>query len=59
MQTLIAISALGIFCLIAEIFNLRKALVPVTIVGLLAILGITLNLWSRSEEHTSELQSPC
>lgn len=46
MQTLIAISALGVFCLLAEIFNLRKALVPVTIVGLLAVLGITLNLWS-------------
>ena len=46
MQTLIAISALGVFCLLAEIFNLRKALVPVTIVGLLAILGITLNVWS-------------
>src|SRR6478672_3125444 len=45
MQTLIAISALGIFCLIAEIFNLRKALVPVAIAGLLAVLGITLNLW--------------
>lgn len=46
MQTLIAISALGVFCLIAEIFNLRKALVPVTIAGLLAILGITLNLYT-------------
>ncbi|MES2748251.1 MAG: proton-conducting transporter membrane subunit, partial [Bacteroidota bacterium] len=46
MQTLIAISALGVFCLLAEIFNLRKALVPVTIAGLLAILGITLNVWS-------------
>ena len=46
MNTLIAISALGVFCLIAEIFNLRKALVPVTILGLLAILGTTLNLWS-------------
>ena len=46
MNTLIAISALGVFCLIAEIFNLRKALVPITILGLLAILGTTLNLWS-------------
>ncbi|WP_395043450.1 NADH-quinone oxidoreductase subunit N [Flavobacterium sp.] len=46
MQTLIAIAALGVFTLIAEIFNLRKALVPVTIIGLLAILGISLNIWS-------------
>ncbi|MDI9256368.1 NADH-quinone oxidoreductase subunit N [Flavobacterium sedimenticola] len=46
MQTLIAITALGVFCLIAEIFNLRKLLVPVTVVGLLAVLGLTLQLWS-------------
>ena len=39
MDTLIAIIALGVFCLIAEIFNLRKAIVPVSIIGLLGILG--------------------
>ena len=36
MNTLLAISGLGVFCLIAEIFNLRKLLVPVAIIGLLA-----------------------
>lgn len=41
MYTLIAIAALGVLCLIAEIFNGRKAIVPITIVGLLAILGLT------------------
>jgi NADH-quinone oxidoreductase subunit N len=40
MNTLIAIAGLGIICLIAEIFNLRKAIVPVTIIGLLAVLGL-------------------
>lgn len=43
MNTLIAISGLGVFCLIAEIFNLRKLLVPVAILGLLAILGLTIS----------------
>ncbi|MGL2962868.1 NADH-quinone oxidoreductase subunit N [Flavobacterium sp. RSB2_4_14] len=43
MNTLIAISGLGVFCLIAEIFNLRKLLVPVAILGLLAILGLTVS----------------
>jgi len=43
MNTLIAISGLGIFCLIAEIFNLRKLLVPVAVLGLLAILGLTIS----------------
>ncbi|MES2410549.1 MAG: NADH-quinone oxidoreductase subunit N [Bacteroidota bacterium] len=43
MNTLIAISGLGVFCLIAEIFNLRKLLVPIAILGLLAILGLTIS----------------
>lgn len=42
MNTLIAIAGLGIISLIAEIFNLRKAIVPVTVIGLLAILGMPL-----------------
>lgn len=41
MYTLIAIAGLGIICLIAEIFNLRKAIVPVTILGLLGALSLT------------------
>lgn len=45
MQVLITIVSLGVFCLLAEIFNLRKLLVPVTVIGLLAILGISLHLW--------------
>ena len=57
MQTIIAIAALGVFSLIAEIFNLRKALVPVTIIGLIAILGITLNLWSIDPSFDSQFSS--
>lgn len=38
MDSLIAIIALGVFCLIAEIFNFRKAIIPVSIVGLLGVL---------------------
>lgn len=41
MNTLIAIIGLGVLCLLFEILNWRKALVPVTILGLLAILGLT------------------
>lgn len=43
MNTLIAIAGLGILCLIAEIFNLRKAIVPITIAGLLGVLGLVVN----------------
>jgi len=42
MTTLIAITALGVLCLIFEIFNLRKAIVPITIIGLLATLVFTI-----------------
>lgn len=40
MNTLIAITGLGIFCLLFEILNLRKAIVPITILGLLGVLAI-------------------
>lgn len=40
MYTLVAIAGLGIICLIAEIFNLRKAIVPVTILGLFGALAL-------------------
>jgi len=41
MNTLIAITALGVLTLLLEILNFRKAIVPATILGLLAVLGIT------------------
>lgn len=47
MYTLIAIAGLGIICLIAEIFNLRKAIVPITILGLLGTLGLTVSEYGR------------
>ena len=43
MNTLIAIIGLGILCLLFEIFNLRKVIVPITILGLLAVLGLTVS----------------
>ena len=43
MNTQLAVCGQGIFSLIAEIFNLRKAIVPLTIIGLLAILGLNIS----------------
>jgi len=40
MNTLIAITGLGIFCLLFEILNLRKAIIPITILGLLGVLAL-------------------
>ena len=48
MNTLIAIIGLGVLCLLFEIMNFRKAIIPATILGLIGILGLTL----------SELNSP-
>lgn len=42
MSTLIAISGLGVLCLVLEILNLRKILLPVVLVGLTALLGLNL-----------------
>lgn len=43
MSTLIAVSGLGIVSLLLEILNLRKILVPVILLGLVAILGLTVS----------------
>ncbi|WP_310377757.1 NADH-quinone oxidoreductase subunit N [Flavobacterium sp.] len=43
MNTLIAIIGLGVLCLLFEIFNLRKAIVPITVIGLIAILGLNIS----------------
>lgn len=40
MNTLIAITGLGIFCLLFEILNLRKAIIPITILGLIGVLAL-------------------
>lgn len=42
MSTLIAISGLGILCLILEIFDMRKVLVPVVLIGFAAVLGFNI-----------------
>lgn len=46
MITLAAISGLGILCLLLEILNLRKVLVPIVLIGLIGILGFTVYQYS-------------
>jgi NADH-quinone oxidoreductase subunit N len=41
MNTLIAIIGLGVLCLLFEILDFRKAIIPVTIIGLIGVLGLT------------------
>ncbi|MDN3708511.1 NADH-quinone oxidoreductase subunit N [Myroides ceti] len=42
MNTLIALAGLAVLILVLEIINLRKIIVPLTIIGLLAALGISI-----------------
>ena len=55
MNTLIAIIGLGVLCLLFEIFNLRKAIVPITIIGLLAVLGLTISEFNSTESYSSNM----
>jgi NADH-quinone oxidoreductase subunit N len=55
MNTLIAIIGLGVLCLLFEIINLRKALVPVTIIGLLAVLGLTISGFNSTESYYNNM----
>ncbi|HEX8017489.1 MAG TPA: NADH-quinone oxidoreductase subunit N [Flavobacterium sp.] len=55
MNTLIAITGLGIFCLLFEILNLRKAIVPITIVGLLAVLALNFSEFGSTESYYNNM----
>ncbi|MBF2707095.1 NADH-quinone oxidoreductase subunit N [Flavobacterium soyangense] len=55
MNTLIAITGLGVLCLLFEILNFRKAIVPITIIGLLAVLGITFSEFNAPGSHYNNM----
>ncbi|MFE3871277.1 NADH-quinone oxidoreductase subunit N [Flavobacterium sp. ZS1P70] len=55
MNTLIAIIGLGVLCLLFEIFNLRKAIVPITIIGLLGVLGLTMSEFNSTESYYNNM----
>jgi NADH-quinone oxidoreductase subunit N len=55
MNTLIAITGLGVLCLLFEILNIRKAIVPITIIGLLAILGITFSEFNTPASYYNNM----
>ena len=55
MNTLIAIIGLGVLCLLFEIFNFTKAIVPLTVVGLLAILGLTVSEFGSTESYYNNM----
>lgn len=55
MTTLIAIIGLGVLCLIFEIFDFRKAIIPISIIGLLAILGLTVSGYDMPNSYYNNM----
>jgi len=55
MNTLIAITGLGILCLLFEILNLRKAIIPFTIVGLLGVLALTVRDYNMPQAFNNNM----
>ncbi len=55
MNTLIAIIGLGVLCLVFEIFNARNAIVPITILGLLAILGLNISEYNYPSSYYNSM----
>lgn len=55
MNTLIAIIGLGVLCLLFEIFEARKAIIPVTIIGLLAILGLDIADYANPQSYYNNM----
>jgi NADH-quinone oxidoreductase subunit N len=55
MNTLIAIIGLGVLCLLFEIMNFRKAIIPVTIIGLLPILGLNISEYNSPATYYNNM----
>ena len=55
MNTLIAIIGLGVLCLLFEITNFRKAIIPVTIIGLIAILGLNISEYNSPATYYNNM----
>ncbi|MBL0310833.1 MAG: NADH-quinone oxidoreductase subunit N [Bacteroidetes bacterium] len=49
MNTLIYTSLLGVGCLVVEMLNQRKLVLPFAVVGLLAILGMNIQTWGLNQ----------
>jgi NADH-quinone oxidoreductase subunit N len=55
MNTLIYTSCLGLFCLLAEILNLRKILIPTVVVAITAIFGVNYMEWNQGGSFYNDM----
>lgn len=49
MRTLVYTSGLGIVCMLAEMFNLRRLVLPICVLGLAVIFGLNIYDWGTHE----------
>ncbi len=55
MNTLIYTSVLGFICMIAEILNMRKVIIPIVLLGLAAIFGLTVMEWGQTNSYLNDM----
>jgi NADH-quinone oxidoreductase subunit N len=55
MNTLIYTSCLGLFCLLAEILNLRKLLIPAVVVAITLIFGVNYMEWNQGGSFYNDM----
>ena len=55
MNTLIYTSCLGLFCLLAEILNLRKLLIPAVVIAITAIFGVNYMEWNQGGSFYNDM----
>ncbi len=55
MNTLIAITGIGIVAMLAEIFSFRKVLFPLVLTGLAIALGLAVLDWNTNIRHFNDM----
>ncbi len=55
MKTLVYTSTLGLVCMLAEMFNLRKFILPVAVLGLLVIFGLNVASWDVNQAYFNNM----
>ena len=55
MNSVFVLSGLGILSLLAEIFNFRRALFPIVILGLIAAAVLFILDWNTAQSHYNNM----
>ncbi len=55
MKSLLLLSGLGVLALLAEIFNFKKRLFPIVLIGLVGVIGASLKDWNTNIHYYSDM----